>query len=94
MTIRTISKVVTFSSFFMLAGHREKFPAGEYSVETDEELIEGLLFPEYRRVLTLLCFQPDPHSPGVTQFLNVDPEDLEAALKRDQAEKLVVVAPS
>ena len=85
MTVRTSSRTVTFKRVFSLPGYREKFPAGDYIIETDEELIEGLSFPAYRRILTLLCFRPGPQNPSGAQFLNVDPEDLDAALERDQA---------
>lgn len=84
MTVRTTSKTVTFHDVFTIAGHREKFPAGNYCIETDEELIEGLSFPAYRRLLTLLCFDAKASGTGVTQFLNIDPDELDAALERDR----------
>jgi hypothetical protein len=60
-------------------------PAGTYSVETDEELLEGISFPAYRRILTLIHLHAKPGHPGLTQTLTVDPNELDAALKRDQA---------
>jgi hypothetical protein len=51
----------------------------------DEELLEGISFPAYRRVLTLIHLHPKPGHPGLTQTLTIDPNELDAALKRDQA---------
>ena len=85
MTLRTSSKTVTFMRPFSLGGFDEMLPAGAYSVETDEELLEGLSFAAYRRVLTLIHLHAKPGHPGVTRTLTIDPNELDAALKRDQA---------
>jgi hypothetical protein len=85
MTIRTSKKTVTFSKPFVLGGFDEVLPAGAYSVETDEELLEGISFPVYRRILTLIHLHAKPDHPGLTQTLTIDPNELDAALKRDQA---------
>jgi hypothetical protein len=85
MTIRTSQKTVTFRRPFVLGGFDEVLPAGAYSVETDEELLEGISFPAYRRILTLIHLHAKPGHPGLTQTLTIDPNELDAALKRDQA---------
>jgi hypothetical protein len=84
MTIRTSKKTVTFRRPFVLDGFDEVLSAGAYSVETDEELLEGISFPAYRRILTLIHLHTKPGHPGVTQTLTIDPNELDAALKRDQ----------
>jgi hypothetical protein len=73
---------VTFRNAFTLDGYDESQSAGDYVVETDEELLEGLSFPAYRRVLTLLRLHPKR---GLTRTWTIDPKDLEAALARDRA---------
>ena len=85
MTIRTSKKTVIFRRPFVLGGFDEVLPAGAYSVETDEELLEGISFPAYRRILTLIHLHGKPGHPGLTQTLTIDPNELDAALKRDQA---------
>ena len=85
MTIRTSKKTVTFRRSFVLGGFDEVLPAGAYRVETDEELMEGISFPAYRRILTLIHLHPKSGHPGFTQTLTIDPNELDAALKRDQA---------
>jgi hypothetical protein len=58
-------------------------PPADYRVVTDEELIEGLSFPAYRRISTMI-FVPAPSGSAV-EMATVDPLDLEAALDRDAA---------
>ena len=85
MTIRTSKKTVTFRKPFVLGGFDEVLPAGTYSVETDEELLEGISFPAYRRILTVIHLHAKSDNPGLTRTLTIDPNELDAALKRDQA---------
>ena len=54
MSTRTTGKTVTFAYPFLLRGVDRTLPAGDYRVVTDEELIEGLSFPVYRRVSTMI----------------------------------------
>lgn len=84
MTVRTSKKTVTFRRPFVLGDFDEGLPAGAYSVETDEELIEGLSFPVWRRILTVIHLHPNPGHPGLTQTLTIDPNELNAALGRDR----------
>lgn len=77
MSPRTTSKTVTFALPFLLKGVDRVLPAGDYRVVTDEELMEGLSFPVYRRVSTMI-FQ-------AVEMLTVDPLDLQVAQDRDVA---------
>jgi len=86
MTIRTTTNTVTFARPFVLGDFDEVQPAGEYRVETDEELLEGISFPAYRRVLSLIHLHASPDHPGRAQMLSINPNDLDAALMRDRAE--------
>ena len=86
MTIRTNKRAVTFKRPFVLLSFDQELPAGEYQVETDEELLEGISFPAYRRILTTIHLHPTPGRPGETQALTVDPNELDAALDRDRAQ--------
>ncbi len=87
MTTRTSKKTVTFRRPFVLGGLDEVLPAGAYSVETDEELLEGISFPAYRRILTVIHLHARSGHPGLTRALTIDPNELDAALERDQAPK-------
>jgi hypothetical protein len=86
MKTRTNRKTVTFGGAFVLGGFDRELPAGAYVVETDEELIEGLSFPAWRRVATLIHLPATPAHPGRTETLSVDPAALDAARKRDRTD--------
>jgi hypothetical protein len=85
MTIRTSKKTVTFRKPFVLGEFDEVLPAGAYCVETDEELLEGISFPAWRRKLTLIHLHARSGNPGLTRTLTIDPNELDEARKRDQA---------
>ena len=83
MTMRSRSKTVTFLHPFCLKGVDRGLPRGDYRVVTDEERIEGLSFPAYRRVSTVI-FVPAPSGSAV-EMVTIEPADLAAALERDAA---------
>ncbi len=80
MTTRTSKKSVTFRRPFNLSGFGEELPAGSYNIKLDEELLEGISYPVYRRIATLIHLHA--HA-GLTQTLTVDPKELDTALARD-----------
>ena len=79
MTLRTTSKVITFVHQFALLGLDHAQPSGVYTVQTDEEPIEGLSFLAYRRVATVIFLPLHPGQSGPFQAICVAPEELEAA---------------
>lgn len=83
MTMRISRKSVTFRRPFSLSGIDEVQPAGTYTVETNEELIEGLSFPAWRRTATVLLLRHAPGSGGTSQDLDIDPRELEAVQESD-----------
>jgi hypothetical protein len=90
MTMRTTKSTVMFARPFRLGAFGEQFPAGRYPIETDEELLEGVSFPAYRRTATMMQLMPDPLHPGITEIAQVDPKQLEEALAADAAQAAVV----
>ena len=80
MVTRTSRKTITFGKPFLLAGVDRTLPAGSYDVVTDEEMIEGLSFPVYRRIATMMMV---PTKTSAVEMLSVDPLDLDEAKKRD-----------
>ena len=56
MPLRSRSKSVVFCHPFELKGVDRILPAGDYRVVSDEELIEELSFPVYRRISTMIFF--------------------------------------
>lgn len=80
MVTRTTKSAVTFTRPFRLGEFGEQLPAGRYPVETDEELLEGVSFPAYRRSATVMQIAADP---GGTAFAMIDPAQLAEALVAD-----------
>ena len=85
MLTRTTDKTVVFSNPFSLKGVDRILPAGEYRVVTDEELIEGLSFPVYRRVSTAIFVPAQSQQASSIEMVTIDPADLTAAQDRDVA---------
>ena len=82
MNVRTTSKTVTFMHPFSLAGTDEVQPAGTYTVETDEELLQPSSLPAYRRIATLLRLERNTGT-VLTQIVETNPAELAGALARD-----------
>ncbi|HEY0837191.1 MAG TPA: hypothetical protein VGE72_24985 [Azospirillum sp.] len=78
-TNRTTTKTVTFTRPFRLRALDEERPAGTYTVEIEEELIEHLSFPVYRRTGSWIRLTSPPGGDGSVQVVPIDPEELEAA---------------
>ncbi len=84
MNTRTLRKNVVFSRPFLLKGVDRVLPPGDYQIVTDEELIEGLSFPVYRRVSTMIFVPAQSHHTSSVEMVTIDPRDLEAAQERDR----------
>lgn len=83
MTSRMTTRTVTFARPFILDEIGHELPAGAYTVDTEEEPIEGVSFLAYRRVSTSLIVRPGPDVTG-TQLWFIHPDGLAAALERDR----------
>jgi hypothetical protein len=83
MIIRTSSKTVSFARPFLLKGVDRVLAAGQYKVITDEELIEELSFPVYRRVATMIFVPADSQNSSSVEMVAIDPRDLQDAQDRD-----------
>jgi hypothetical protein len=82
MMTRTRDETWTFTSPFFLKGVGHELPAGSYRVSTDEELLEGLSFPVYRRVATMIFIAGRNNS---LEMVAIEPADLRSAHARDRA---------
>jgi len=85
MTTRTTKAAVTFGRPFVVSAYDEPLPAGTYDVEFDEQLLDGVSFPVYRRVVALLSLPVAPERANQHQILAIDPNELDEALARDRA---------
>lgn len=83
MSERTLLTTMNFRRSFFLRAAGGTLPPGAYTVETVEDLIEGVSFEAYRRVATTI-FLPAGSTPGnATQMATIDPTELADAYRRD-----------
>jgi hypothetical protein len=85
MITRSRYRTVVFTHPFCLSALDAPQPPGSYVIETDEQLIEDLSFPAYRRTGAWLRLPPPPGSGALDRVVNIDPAELEAALASDVA---------
>ena len=83
MPTRTHTSTFVFQRPFSLKSAGGPQPAGTYTVETEEELLEGLSFPAYRRISTTITRQANGAG-ALIQVLAVDPRELEEAQAADR----------
>ena len=89
MTTRMTSKTVTFQRPFILAGFNQVQAPGSYTVETEEEQIDSVSFPAWKRTMTIIHLKN-----GVTtEYQPIDPGELQEALLRDEAQDDPAVPP-
>ena len=73
---------MTFRHPFRIKGIDRQLRAGAYEVVTDEELIEGLSFPCFRRVATMIMIPgaaPRASSVEMISISSIDLADAQAA---------------
>lgn len=84
MQHRTRQEIVQFRRPFQLRGEPKPCAAGAWVVRTEEELLEGLSFPAWRRTATTIS-QHNPPSGTTVCALPVDPDELAAVRAIDEA---------
>jgi hypothetical protein len=82
MTIRSRRETVTFRHPFQIRGVDRLLPPGAYEVVTDEEMIEGLSFPAFRRVATMIMV-PAKAQPSAMEMVSIGSVDLSDAQRMD-----------
>ena len=85
---RSRRETVTFRHPFRINGIDRQLQAGAYEVVTDEELIEGLSFPCFRRVATLIMVPGAPPHHQSTERLAISSVDLADAQQADAVASL------
>ena len=84
MPLRTTRSQVTFVHPFQIDELSELQPPGDYRVDIDEELIEGLSFLAYRRVAALVHLPALARSQDAAQVIAMPPARLDALLDLDR----------
>jgi hypothetical protein len=81
MTMRSRRETVTFRHPFQIRGVDRLLPPGAYEVVTDEEMIEGLSFPAFRRVATMIMVPTVQNS--AMEMISIGSVDLSDAQRMD-----------
>ena len=83
MAIRMLSQTITFRRPFLLDGFDQIEPPGTYTVDTEEESLDDVSFPVWKRNATVIHIQ---HG-NETSYVRIEPEDLRKAQERDAGQK-------
>ena len=81
MTMRSRRETVHFKHPFRVKGVDRLLSAGAYEVVTDEEMIEGLSFPCFRRVATIIMVPGV--APSSIEMISISSVDLADAQRND-----------
>ncbi|SDP31429.1 hypothetical protein SAMN05428967_1576 [Phyllobacterium sp. YR620] len=84
MNPRTKRLIAHFLEPFALRGLDGVQPPGEYDVDVDEEMIEGLSRLAYQRVATFIHVPARGMKAHRTQLVAIDYDELEMAQKKEQ----------
>ena len=83
MTLRSRRETITFRRPFRIKGVDRQLQAGAYEVITDEEMIEGLSFPCFRRVATMIMVPGAAPRASSMEMISVSAIDLSDAQRDD-----------
>jgi hypothetical protein len=83
MTMRSRRETVHFRHPFRLKGIDRQLSAGAYEVVTDEEMIEGLSFPCFRRVATMIMVPGAAPRHASVEMVSISSIDLSDAQRND-----------
>jgi hypothetical protein len=83
MTMRSRRETIHFRHPFRIKGIDRQLAPGAYEVVTDEEMIEGLSFPSFRRVATMIMVPGAPPRRSTMEMISISPFDLSDAQRID-----------
>lgn len=80
---RSRRETIVFKHPFRIASIERQLPAGAYEVVTDEEMIEGLSFPSFRRVATMMMVPAAPPRASSLEMISIGSIELSDAQLAD-----------
>ena len=83
MTTRSRRETVHFRHPFRIKGIDRQLSPGAYEVITDEEMIEGLSFPSFRRVATIIMVPGEAPRQSSMEMISIGSIDLADAQRID-----------
>ncbi|MEP6567116.1 MAG: hypothetical protein ABJB10_18440 [Mesorhizobium sp.] len=84
MSGRTTHSIAHFTAPFVLGGLEGKMPAGDYDIDHDEELMDGMSWLAWRRVATFIHLPARTVKSPTSQLIAIDHAELETALRQDR----------
>jgi hypothetical protein len=87
MTMRSRRETIHFRHPFRINGIDRELAPGAYEVVTDEEMIEGLSFPCFRRVATMIMVPAAAPHRSSTEMITISSADLSEARRIDASAK-------
>ena len=84
MSGRTTHSIAHFAAPFVLGGLEGKLPAGDYDIDHDEELIDGMSWLAWRRVATFIHLPARTVKSPTSQLIAIDHAELETAHRQDR----------
>ena len=85
MTTRSRQETVHFKHPFRIKGIDRVLPPGAYEVITDEEMIESLSFPSFRRVATMIMVPGEAPRRSTVEMISISAVDLSDAQRDDSS---------
>src|SRR5438105_2290486 len=76
---RSRRETVLFKHPFRIASVERPLPAGSYEIITDEESMEGLSFPSFQPVATMMMVPAPPPRSSCVEMVMISPIDLSDA---------------
>ena len=83
MITRSRRETVHFKHPFRITGIDRLLPPGAYEVVADEEMIEGLSFPSFRRVATMIMVPGAAPRHSSMEMISISSIDLSDAQRND-----------
>ncbi|MDK1488459.1 hypothetical protein QN219_00055 [Sinorhizobium sp. 7-81] len=93
MFARTKTRTVHFDEPFRISDLDEMVPPGDYEVDDDEELIEGISWLAYRRVATFIKLPATIENKLQMRLIAIDPEELERLIIADRRKQAIASPP-
>ena len=84
MAGRTTRTTIHFLKPFSLPGFDRPHPPGDYRVDHDEDLIEGLSRLAWHRTCSFIFLPAIGAESATQQMISISPADLDALLERDK----------
>lgn len=81
--MRSRRETITFQHPFRIRGIDRLLPSGAYEVITDEEMIEGLSFPAFRRIATMIMVPAAAQNSAAMEMVSIGSVDLSDAQRLD-----------